>query len=586
MYRIKLASGQETTYQSIDELTHAVHSGEVTAEALIYHQRADRWLSITNHPHYQIAINRVKTGKVAIPDPSRRQVVAAVKPGAPAEPTVPPTAARAQLMDVVAEMDRGTQRPVKRVSIPTIRKPEERPRIQAYENVIEGVKIPAPSSNPAGGNGHPNGTQSSNGKDPRTTVLPLRRAAAPPSPPPAPAVSVPDLGNGLELVEPEPVESAVSTPQVDKLLSLLEPAAPARPRPAPVAAPVATSTAVEERPVEIINLESPRAATEYELAPLKPAALPRRRNRIPLVAAAVVVLAAGAGIVFWKTRRVPPPQTETPVAVVPAEPRTDAFGGMTSIDTSAATVEAPAAVPAAARRDTAVRATADSDERIVSVAAPRVSLKAPLPTDLGAIQVESASHIDIPAVTLIQHYTAAYADARGEMELRMLQLGFTQMFLRNRLSTASGLEDSRRLVAAATAAIRQYRTAETRIERAYADTVGPAGRNLGWSARELGTWNVRTSPRENPETARLTNLMLNQMDDVFQLLLEQDGKYRINGDGITFDDPEAARKYGALRAWLNQQADNYAGTADAAMPATLRQVVKGIGASRLPRERP
>lgn len=53
MYRIKLTSGQEAVYNSIDALAVAVRSGEVTGDALIYHRRAERWLAINTHPHYQ-----------------------------------------------------------------------------------------------------------------------------------------------------------------------------------------------------------------------------------------------------------------------------------------------------------------------------------------------------------------------------------------------------------------------------------------------------------------------------------------------------------------------------------------------------
>jgi hypothetical protein len=208
-----------------------------------------------------------------------------------------------------------------------------------------------------------------------------------------------------------------------------------------------------------------------------------------------------------------------------------------------------------------------------------------MPAGLTAMSLDQPGATQIPATTLVQHYTTAYSDARGEMEIRMLQIGFTQLFLKNRMTSASGVQDTRRLIAGASSALRQYRSQEQRIERAYQDTVGANGRNQGWSPRDLGTWNIRPSNKETAETARLTNLMLSQVDAVFALLQEQDGKYTVSGESIVFESADAARQYGTLRAWINQQADNYAGTGDAALPATLRQVIKGIGSTRLPQER-
>jgi len=293
--------------------------------------------------------------------------------------------------------------------------------------------------------------------------------------------------------------------------------------------------------------------------------------------AATLVL--GLGVVFWHPWSTgsanQPNQT---LAAAPA-PRTDAFGGTSSVDTA---VTPSAGVQSS--RDSAP-ASRDSAPAIVRVAAPRISMKAPqLPTAMAAMSLEP-SVSQISAATLIQHYSTAYSDARGEMEIRMLQIGFTQLFLKSRMASASGVQDTRRLIAGAGAALRQYRTQEQRIERAYQDTVGATGRNLGWTPRDLGAWNIRPSSKETAENARLTNLMLSQVDAVFALLQEQDGKYSLAGETIVFESADAARQYGTLRGWINQQADNYSGTGDAALPATLRQVIKGIGSTRLPQER-
>lgn len=604
MYRIKLASGQERVYQSIDELTSAVQGGEVSGEALIYHQRADRWLSVANHPHYQIATSRAQAQKHQPgADASRRQVVNAVRPqtGAiKADSSIPSTVPRSQLLEAVAELDKkqDAPRPLKRIAIPNLKKPDEKPGISAYENVLEGVTIEKPpvAQPPANGNGLRAPNQG-NGTPPKqqTTVLPLRNT---PPVTPAPAKeSVPDLGDGLDLLDleddlppkPEP-RAEVATPQVDKLLSLLEPAEPIAPskplfsKPAPAEVPglndVEFLDLTADHVVQLGGLSQPAPHPEPVSAPLHKAPVARKRgDRKPMIMAVAAVLGLGMGLMVWRPWSAQASNEPTQSLAAAPAPRTDAFGGTSSVDTVA---QPSSGQPT---RDSAAPSSRDSAPAIVRVAAPRISLKAPLPSNLVAMSLDQPTTPQIPAATLIQHYTTAYSDARGEMEIRMLQIGFTQLFLKTRMASASGVQDTRRLIAGAGSALRQYRSEEQRIERAYQDTVGSTGRTLGWTPRDLGTWNVRPSIRETPENARLTNLMLSQIDAVFALLQEQDGKYTLSGETIVFESADATRQYANLRAWINQQADNHSGTGDAALPATLRQVIKGIGPTRVPQER-
>jgi hypothetical protein len=536
MYRIRLASGDETTFNSMDEFAAALHGGTVTAEALIYHQRADRWLSVTNHPHYQIALTRAQSHGAKNGEVSKRQVIPAVRPSGE----------------------------VRKLTIPSAKKPEipSTPPVSAQPQPVNGSK---------------------------TTVLPLR------APVKAPEPKVPDLGEGLDLVEAEPVVSgtakpaparaSTATPQVDKLLEMLEPSVPA-------AKPAETLPKFD---VEVLDLGAPMVKPtapspmlNLQLEPVaeavQPAAAPRKRQgnggkMAGLFAAAVVDIVA---VMFvWKPwgSKALPEGTEIASTTLP---RTEAFGGSTAnpAPTTSEITGTPSAPSVPVDSGRTARA-ADSAPAIVRVAAPR-NLGISVPTT-NLVASNGATILSIGAGTLIQHYNAGYTEARSELELRMLQIGFTQIFLRSRMATSSGVQDTRRLIASASSALRQYRSQENQIERGYQDTIGVAGRNLGWTPHDLGTWNMKPSQKETGETLRLTNLMLSQMDSTFSLLAEQEGKYQIAGDAVTFESVDAAKQYGALRVWLNQQADKYSGSGDA-LPATLRQVVKAIGATRLPTE--
>ena len=51
MYRIRLASGEEAAYKTIEELALAVQSGLLGGGASIFHSKTDRWLPVDQHPH-------------------------------------------------------------------------------------------------------------------------------------------------------------------------------------------------------------------------------------------------------------------------------------------------------------------------------------------------------------------------------------------------------------------------------------------------------------------------------------------------------------------------------------------------------
>ena len=55
MYLIEVHPGTEILYHSVEELRAAIHSGEVTSHARIYHRNSAMWVPITVHPEYKKA---------------------------------------------------------------------------------------------------------------------------------------------------------------------------------------------------------------------------------------------------------------------------------------------------------------------------------------------------------------------------------------------------------------------------------------------------------------------------------------------------------------------------------------------------
>ena len=99
MYRIEVASGEETVFRTIEELAVAIRNGVVTPRSRIYHNASQKWLPIGLHPHYKKAME-LPAGSAAHPTPptplpGKPQIRAQPKPKIPT-PVVSPVVAMQQ----------------------------------------------------------------------------------------------------------------------------------------------------------------------------------------------------------------------------------------------------------------------------------------------------------------------------------------------------------------------------------------------------------------------------------------------------------------------------------------------------------
>lgn len=58
MFRVRLASGEEAVFRSVDELALGIQSGVISPEAMVFHSKVEQWLPITVHPEYAAARER------------------------------------------------------------------------------------------------------------------------------------------------------------------------------------------------------------------------------------------------------------------------------------------------------------------------------------------------------------------------------------------------------------------------------------------------------------------------------------------------------------------------------------------------
>ena len=70
MYRIKLQSGEESEFNSFEELCFGIVSGIIGPDDEIYHAKASKWLPIESHPHYKRAAAQAPPPTPAMVSPS------------------------------------------------------------------------------------------------------------------------------------------------------------------------------------------------------------------------------------------------------------------------------------------------------------------------------------------------------------------------------------------------------------------------------------------------------------------------------------------------------------------------------------
>lgn len=580
MYRIRLVTGQEQVYPSIQELTAGVQRGEVTAEAEIYHQRSDRWLSIESHPHYRMAVE----GGTA----TRTSRLKFTRPSTPAaKPDVLPT-------PVAQKPDQGDLEELNRLLV--LLDPLPTPAQRAEPEPA------APQSPPELTLIHPEAPKAPvHSDDPEPvfgTMLRLEDldSAAEPEPvefAPEPvesvldevvlneepeAVAMPDLGLPATIHFDEiPVpERQESTPEVEEV------AAPAEAFAFEAASPIAEAIEPEPAPAVAPSFEAPPLS--FDPSPAHDAPLPhasgaRFRPMLYVAAAAIVAAAiyaftaggseADQGMVTLASATAPaagakpaplPPVDSAPVTPPSSVgfPVADMQNGAGDSLTAAAADSAAGFLPSAPTIDLPSAGTAEVS---AGVATPRASMGG--------------------GAELARGYASTYGTLSREFSAQMDRSGLVRLFSQTQLTTNDGLAGARRALDAAASAVRRYHVMEGVIEKAYQDSARALER-AGASPTDLRDWMTHPSLKESKEAADEGARLIGQIDAVFALLQAQSGHYRINGSEVRFDDSDARARYAELQSWITRRLEHWSGQPASSVPTTVRPLLDGIGLTRLP----
>jgi hypothetical protein len=621
MFRIKLPSGEESIYSSAEDFTLAVQSGSVTPDAAIFHAKAERWVPVSSHPTYHRAVAATRPATRTIQAPPARPAApsaSAVTAPTPAltntrpSPSVPAPEPTGELELLLPDPMLGSVKSAHRVTPPPAPAISVVPPATRLPFVARAAQAaPAIPSAPA--------TPSRRGDDlvfvetraPESNSTPpaasLRVSAPRPAvmtePPPVIEMSAPVLVQPEEAAPPADAPSGFMAH--DQMLAFDPVAAPEplvrsefEPRPERASHPVAT-------------IEAPRAARaaaepERESWPaVEPLRAQKKSSgnspRLLLIAAVVVLMVAGVGLVAWrsggsKSAEAQPTPTTTQVAAAPAPtpaaPQETAPAPaqaspltkpMTSQPVAPAPVKSPGtSAPAAAAAQPSAPAP-DSAPAIIP-GRPQ-SLAMDIDVSGAAVGQESdaqSSGTAIALATVTDHYSEGAAAAASQLAAQMNQIGFSKVLAPVRFTSVEGMEGARHTISSAAGMLASYRSRMQALEKAYGDSAAQSERNQKPSPRDLLGWEHRLPNRETAEAAQVVDLSLTQVDSLFAALLQHPEVVQVSGETVTITDAGLNQQYKALKQWLGQKVDVWSDAPATTVPPTVQQMLNAFvkGAAR------
>jgi hypothetical protein len=274
MYRIRSASGNEVSYNSLEEFSAAVRRGEVHPEDEIFHTRANRWLDVKSHPHYRSALtwHHHEPSAAATAPRAPGSAGAGSPAAAPARPAPGSSASKAQVFErpVVRIAPQTTVRPQLQPAAPAPQAEPEQPAPKA-----EAVAAPKAEPEPVKPRKSKELSFIDVGDVPGTKPLrsmmqtQLPEPETEPEPLPLPVAEAPVVAEEPAVPPAPPKASAAPVaPAQPSAAAAPEPPAPAAPAaPAAAAAPAAPETEVEFLVMDG-GIESPvRTSAGYKTVP-------------------------------------------------------------------------------------------------------------------------------------------------------------------------------------------------------------------------------------------------------------------------------------------------------------------------------
>ena len=518
MYRIRSASGIETSFNSLEEFIAAVQRGGVSSSDQIYHSRAERWLDIKSHPHYRLALENApsrerSSSPQAGSSHGRTQVMA--------KPMLQREASPSLVEDGFMVMSSGLDSPVRTAG-----------------GIRATAETPEPLASPK----------------PRDAVRVMPRVVAPTAPSPAPTAPVMReqavMAGPILMEEPKPQAAPAPAPEPKAVSPIVTPSVVAEPLVAPVA--------------EVRQAEQPDAWTSSS-----PEAPGRGSPRAFLVGGAIAVVLVSAALLVWR------PWNGDSMEAIAAQTVPEA--GATAPDTVLQEFAAAVVAAAASQPLAPVKPAAPVEPQVLPAVRPDIGAEMALPTP--EVTFDDASRasavVALSPSELAHRVSAAEAQARAELDRKLG--GSTDLFTAARLTTLDGVRGSRASWVASGDAIRSYRATIARLESAYGDSLLQSQRAQKWPASEMRAWSARPSYAEPAEVSQIADLMVDQVSEGLDLLAATSGQYQIKNGRIQFTAASNAARYGVIQNWVSNRRQQWSAMPVSTRPATITLLLKALG---------
>lgn len=549
MYRVRLPSGDEKTYQSIDEMVWDVELGVITSRAEMYHAASKAWVSITRHPQLGSRFADVASSdEVSLDfDLLSDAEIESLAPRARELPAPPAD------LQVVADL--AIEAAQSDTLVPGGAGDDDADRVEAIETIDR-----ATLRDEAAAHNQP--------------AMDMSPAPEPPPPPAAPVEKAEGLATAGEmLLAPPPPAQQDLQPLAEVPVYTEPPSPPATGGPAEP--PRAKRLSPRERTPQPSSY-LPEPSLDGDLAPLPEAGgetwsaeykplewkpEPRFGGLLRIGGAVLAIAAVGAlGLFGWERWHARNSGLDSAAA---AMTDTVARQAVDSVSDSAL---------AAALRTLAVAETAGMG---AASGSPRPGQIITGPRPVGGLRPMTPSE-------LRRSYAEAYANARAAMDSDLALAGVHRLFATARLSSRDSLRAGRRLVNSARNIVRVFHGEELRIERAFRDTVQYQTSKMGWSKAQVADWRSRATLKESYEGGQLSDSLLGQVDATYTLLLGRWGEYELRGNSIVFDDPRGADEYDRIARWLNRTIATLDTRNESAVAPTARRLVRSLEGTRPP----
>ncbi len=161
------------------------------------------------------------------------------------------------------------------------------------------------------------------------------------------------------------------------------------------------------------------------------------------------------------------------------------------------------------------------------------------------------------------------------------RLGMRSLLDPTRLSRPDTLQIVRTALQNFRPALESWRQQERQLSAAYRDTATQLYHSSRWSRAEFEEWKVRAIHAEAPMAIQRVDSLMLHLDQLYTLLLNEQGTYQISLAGAQFGHPGAGAQYEEIRAALIHHVAAPLPTTER-VPASLSILLQGIAGRMLP----